>query len=42
MIVVIFILFTSILTAGKSSVRAKLNLLEERLRGEFGGSRVIK
>merc|ERR1719275_456432 len=28
--------------AGESSVRAKLNLLEERLRGEFGGARVIK
>jgi len=28
--------------AGESSVRAKLNLLEERLRGEFGGTRVIK
>merc|ERR1719411_548941 len=28
--------------AGESSVRAKLNLLEERLKGEFGGSRVIK
>merc|ERR1719370_131711 len=27
---------------GESSVRAKLNLLEERLRGEFGGTRVIK
>ena len=25
-----------------SAVRAKLNLLEERLRGEMGGSRVIK